>query len=50
MEPAPAVDECQVCDLAVDAATSHILLARSGEPPRLVHAACMELLRSAVRA
>jgi hypothetical protein len=26
------------------------VLARAGEPPRLVHGACMELLRSAVRA
>jgi hypothetical protein len=50
MEPAPALLECQVCEQPVDDTSSHILLARAGEPPRLVHGACMELLRSAIRA
>jgi hypothetical protein len=50
MEPVPVPELCEVCELPVDADASHIVLARSGEPPRLVHGACLELLRTAVRA
>lgn len=50
MEPAPATAKCQVCEQPVDAASSHVVLARSGEPPRLVHGACLEMLRVAVGA
>jgi hypothetical protein len=50
METAPALEACEVCEQPVEETSSHIVLARAGEPPRLVHGACMELLRSAIRA
>lgn len=50
MEPAKAPEACEVCEQPIDVTDSHIVLARSGEAPRLVHGACLELLRSVVRA
>jgi hypothetical protein len=41
---------CEVCERPVDDSSSHIVLARSGEEPRLVHAACLDVLRKVVGA